>query len=192
MLAIDNDASVAPPWPGCKLAIGMQGLEQLLREERMGFGSLGVVVAIGGSRGSDRIKIEDELSSRGAAILEVRHPTANVCSSAVFGSGCQLLMGSIVGSAVRLGRSVIINSGAQVDHDCVVEDGVHVGPGAVVAGETKIGRNAFIGAGAVVLPRVTLGQNVVVGAGAVVTSDVAGGLVVTGSPAREVRHVAGR
>jgi len=168
---------------------GMSELERMLRAEQITFQSLRFVAAIGGARGRDRMAIEDELTKRGAIVLDVRHPTALVSSSAVLGSACQLLMGTIVGPVARLGRSVIMNTGSQLDHDCVVGDGVHLGPGAVVAGEVTVGDRTFIGAGAVILPRVTIGCDVVVGAGAVVTVNIADGLVVSGVPAKKVSHV---
>jgi maltose O-acetyltransferase len=50
-----------------------------------------------------------------------------------------------------------------------------------------IGDNVWLGGGAIVLPGVTVGDDSVVGAGAVVTKDVPAGVVVVGSPARQVR-----
>ncbi len=41
----------------------------------------------------------------------------------------------------------------------------------------------------VVCPGVTIGSNVVVGAGSVVTKDVPDNVVVTGNPARIIRHL---
>lgn len=54
----------------------------------------------------------------------------------------------------------------------------------------SVGNNVFFGSGSVVMPGVTIGNDVVVAAGAVVTSDVPGGVVVAGVPARVVKTTA--
>jgi UDP-3-O-[3-hydroxymyristoyl] glucosamine N-acyltransferase len=42
---------------------------------------------------------------------------------------------------------VIINSGANVDHDCFVADFAHLGVNACMAGSSSIGEFAFLQAG---------------------------------------------
>jgi acyl-[acyl carrier protein]--UDP-N-acetylglucosamine O-acyltransferase len=73
------------------------------------------------------------------------------------------LPGSIVNAGARLGRNVIINSGAVVEHDCVIGDHVHVASGAVLASAVNVGAGAHIGAGAVVRQCIEIGASVMVG-----------------------------
>ncbi len=42
--------------------------------------------------------------------------------------------GAIINADVRIGRHVIVNTAAVVDHDCRVKDFVHIAQGAVLAG----------------------------------------------------------
>jgi acetyltransferase EpsM len=82
---------------------------------------------------------------------------------------------------------VIVNTGAIVEHDCVLEDGSSLGPGACMAGRVQIGRGAFISTGVTLAPRVRVGAGTVVGAGSVVVADLPDGVLAYGVPARVVR-----
>lgn len=112
------------------------------------------------------------------------HPSATVSPHTSFGVGGMIVHGSIIQSGSHLGNHVIVNTGAQIDHDCRIADFVHVGPGSILCGAVDVGEGAFIGAGAVILPGIRIGEWSIVGAGAVVVHDVPGGATVTGNPAR--------
>jgi acetyltransferase-like isoleucine patch superfamily enzyme len=79
---------------------------------------------------------------------------------------------------------VIVNSGAIIEHDCLLEAGVHVSPGATICGGVRIGELTWVGAGATIIHGLTLGAGAIVGAGSTVLQDVEGGDTVVGSPAR--------
>lgn len=110
---------------------------------------------------------------------------------------------SIVEHHVTLEDRVRIHSQAFIPEYSVLKRGAWVGPGVrltntphplcpdiqrCIAGPT-LEPGAKIGANATVLPGVTVGENALVGAGAVVTHDVPPGAVVTGNPARLVKHI---
>jgi acetyltransferase-like isoleucine patch superfamily enzyme len=88
-----------------------------------------------------------------------------------------------------LGEGCIVNTAASVDHECRLEEGVHLAPGARLAGCVRVGRNATIYTGAAVLPRIAIGEGAVVAAGAVVSADVPPYTLVAGIPARPVRSL---
>jgi sugar O-acyltransferase (sialic acid O-acetyltransferase NeuD family) len=140
-------------------------------------------VAIGRC-GPDRMQRVQAFHARGIATPPLLHPLASVSPSSSMGLASQVLAFALVGAEARVGDACIINHRASVDHECVLDEGVHVAPGATLCGCVQIGKNVFVGAGAVVLPRLRVGENAVIGAGAVVTRDVPAGAVVVGNPAR--------
>lgn len=123
------------------------------------------------------------------AFTNAIHPSVVFSRYARTGIGNMILHGSIVQAMVRIGNHVIINTGAKVDHDCILEDYVHIAPGVVLCGSVKIGEGAFIGAGSVIIPGKQVGAWAVVGAGSVVIHDVPDNTVVAGNPARVIRNL---
>ena len=173
------------PLPGIPLHRGREGFEIWLATRPDG--PIWGIAAIGGARGNDRLEIQQLFESRQIQPATIVHPTAFVASTASIARGTQVLAQASVCAAAKLGLACIVNTQANVDHECVLGDGVHVGPAACLAGCVEIGRNSFVGAGAVVLPRIKIGRDVVVGAGAVVTKDLPDGVVAYGNPARIAR-----
>jgi sugar O-acyltransferase (sialic acid O-acetyltransferase NeuD family) len=179
----DNDAHRASPFPGVPIFHGPSGFARW-KAERGDLSGIGLVVAIGGDRGRDRVAIQDRLEGEGLTPLTVVHPRGFVAEGAQIAAGSQVLAQAAVCVEAELGRACIVNTGATVDHECVLGSGVHVGPGAHLAGCVRVGDFAMIGSGAVVAPRIQVGEGAVVGAGAVVLHDVAPDSVVVGNPAR--------
>lgn len=140
-----------------------------------------LVVAIGDN--GSRLKIVNQLS--GAVFANVIHPSVLLGRNTVMGNGCMLLHRCIVQPGTAIGEHVILNTACQVDHDGVIDSYVHVGPGAVLCGEVKVGEGALIGAGSVVLPGRKIGRWATVGAGSVVVEDVPDHSVVMGNPAKK-------
>jgi sugar O-acyltransferase (sialic acid O-acetyltransferase NeuD family) len=183
LAAIFDNKSLHSPFVDVPIYLGQEGLSSWL-VNRTNETKIYACVAIGGSRGIERLMLQDWLQEQGIQPLTVIHPRAFVASDAEIGIGTQILAMSAVCANVKLGCSVIVNTSASVDHDCVIGNGVHVGPGVRLAGEVHVDEYAFIGTGAVVLPRLKIGPRAIIGAGAVVVRDVAAGETVVGNPAK--------
>lgn len=181
------DRSIArSPDPACPIFPGFDALAHWV-EAHPERERLCAAVAIGGPHGRDRREIAAALHGLGLELPTLIHRDARVARTAEIAKGAQVLIGAIVGAKARIGSSTIVNSGASLDHDSVIEAGAHIGPGATLAGETHIGEDVFVGTGAVILPRVRVGPGAIVGAGAVVLNDVPDGATVVGNPARRKR-----
>lgn len=183
LVALVDNRDVISPFPGVPVLKGEAGLVAWLEQRGGGF-DLFATVAVGGTRGRDRIELMSMLRARGLKPLTVVHRTAFVAADAQVGEGCQILAQAAVCANVRLGAGTIVNTAASVDHDCIIGTGAHIAPGARLAGEVTVGARAFVGIGAIVLPRIRIGEDAIVGAGAVVTRNVAPGATVIGIPAR--------
>jgi UDP-perosamine 4-acetyltransferase len=141
-----------------------------------------VVLGFGESRG--RADAICRIKAAGYELPSLVHRTAHVCASAEIAEGSQILALSYIGPDARIGRGVLVNTGAIVEHDVAVEDGAVIAPGATLCGRVRIGAEAAVGAGATVLPDVSVGPRAVVAAGGLVREDVPAETVVAGVPAR--------
>ena len=74
------------------------------------------------------------------------------------------MAGVVIQTSTIIHENSIINTGALIDHECVIQKNVHIAPGAVVCGKLDR-KNTFIGAGANILPNTIVPENSVVGAG---------------------------
>lgn len=183
LTALFDNRDIPSPFHDVPIYPGENGFLQW-QENHSSPHSIRACVAIGGARGRDRLERMLWLQARGYPPLTVKHPTAFLSTDAQIGDGCQILAQSAVCASARLGQTVIVNTRASVDHDCIIGNGVHIAPGATLAGEVIVGDFAFVGTGAVVLPGIRIGAGAIIGAGAVVTCDIAAGATVIGTPAR--------
>ena len=117
------------------------------------------------------------------------HPTAIVSHTAIIGEGTVVMQGVIVQACTRIGKHCIINTGASVDHECIVEDFVHISPHATLCGNVHVGEGSWVAAGTVVLPGVKIGKWSVIGAGSVVSKDIPDGVLAVGNRCKVIKKL---
>jgi sugar O-acyltransferase (sialic acid O-acetyltransferase NeuD family) len=111
------------------------------------------------------------------------HPSAIIHSSVEIGEGTVIFAGAIVQPRTRIGRHAIVNTAASVDHDGLLEDFVHIAPGARLSGNVTVREGALMGVGSAAIPGTTVGAWAIVGGGGAVVSDVPPGATALGVPA---------
>lgn len=183
VVAFFDNNEVSSILSGVPVYFGEVGFNSWVKEAKNLLNVTGLV-AIGGHRGTDRIKIQNIFRAAGLKLDPLIHPTAFVCNTATLGQGSQVLAQAVVAADSKLGAACIVNHKASVDHECILGDGVHLAPGATVCGCVTVGDNVMIGAGSVVLPRLKIGPDSIIGAGSVVTKDVPARSVIVGNPGR--------
>ena len=142
-----------------------------------------IIISIGANL--IRKKIAEKLTGTfGLAI----HPTAILSPTAKINVGTVVMQGAIIQSDTTIGKHCIINTRASVDHECIIEDFVHISPGAVLCGNVSVGEGTWIGAGATIAPGIKIGKWSIIGAGAVVVRDVEANTVVAGVPAKVIKY----
>ena len=187
----DNNSSLESPLPGVPVSYGIAGLQafiKYLNSKNLSPADIDCITAIGGGNGKARASMTQLMESHGFTPRSLIHRSAIISSTADLGQNLQLLAGSIIGAFATVGDYTIINSGANVDHDCKIGRMCHLAPHAALAGEVVIENNVFVGTNATVLPRISIGADSVIGAGAVVIKNVRTGSVIIGNPGLPQSH----
>ncbi|MEX2514393.1 MAG: acetyltransferase [Cyclobacteriaceae bacterium] len=131
-----------------------------------------LVLAIGDN--ATRKKLYQKYMGR-AQFATLIHPSAIISRRAHLEPGGVILERAIVKVNCRLGKQVIVNTGASIDHDCVIGDFAHIAPQATLCGGIQVGEGTLVGANSTVLPNLKIGAWCKIGAGSLVLSDVPDG-----------------
>jgi sugar O-acyltransferase (sialic acid O-acetyltransferase NeuD family) len=143
-----------------------------------------VIVAIGDNL--TRGQVAALVTGLGFRLATAVHPSAQVGEGVVLGAGTVVMAQAVLNPGTRTGENVIVNTGATVDHDCTLEELVHIAPGVHLAGNVRIGARSTVGIGASVIQGIRIGRGARIGAGAAVVMDIPDDSTAVGVPARVV------
>ena len=112
------------------------------------------------------------------------HPSAQIAIDVTIDNGTVIMAGAVVNPSTKIGKHCIINTGAIVEHDNVIEDYVHVSPNVALGGTVRIGSLTHVGIGATIKNVITICPDCVIGAGAVVVKNIEKRGTYVGVPAK--------
>ena len=124
---------------------------------------------IGIGNNSIRKKINNENNLK---LYTAIHPSAIIAEDVKIGTGSVIMAGVVINPGTVIGKNCIINTSSSLDHDNLLEDYVHISPGAHLAGTVTIKEGTWICTGAIVKNNITIGKNNIIGAGGVVIKDI--------------------
>lgn len=141
-------------------------------------------VAIGNN--SVREKVQEELMDEGLNVVSLIHPSVVLATDVEIDIGTAVMAGVVINSSTRIGKGCIINTSSSLDHDNVIDDYVHISPGASLAGTVRVGKGSWLGIGSVVSNNVNICSGCKLGAGAVVVNDITESGTYVGVPVRRI------
>ena len=143
-----------------------------------------LIVSIGDNN-TRRLIAEKVNATFGMAI----HPSAIISDSVKIDVGTVVMQGGIIQACTQIGRHCIVNTGASIDHECVIGDFAHISPRVTLCGNIHGGEGTWIGAGTVVIPGVKIGKWSIIGAGSVVDKDIPDGVLALGNRCRVIKSL---
>ncbi len=178
---------------GCRAVLGCQPFQnarvrhQVSRQEAL-------VIGNGTRIGNSVVLYAGTVLGEGAMVGDL----ASIRERTTIGDGTVIGRSAAVECRTTIGSRCLIQTGAYITADMVIEDDVFIGPEVSTSNDKymsrrpyplagpRIRRGASIGNNATLLPGVEIGAHALVGAGAVVTADVPAHATAVGVPARVI------
>ena len=119
-----------------------------------------------------RREINNRMEGKGFQFTQVIHPSSIISSDVNVYAGVQIMAGVVVQPGVSIGKSSVINTGSNVDHDCVIHDNCHLAPSVTLSGNVVVKNGTHIGTGTSVIQGISIGSDCIVAAGSIIHHDI--------------------
>lgn len=148
--------------------------------EHLNDGSTDFIIGIGNN--AVRKTIAETYNVNWVSII---HPSAQIAFHTEIGKGTVVMANAVVNVCATVGEHCIINTGAIVEHDNVIENYAHISPNAALGGTVRIGSLTHVGIGATVKNNTEICSDCTIGAGAVVVKNIKEPGTYVGVPIRK-------
>ena len=125
----------------------------------------------------------EQLSQNKQRLISLVHPTAVIASGVDIGAGSVVFANATINIGTSIGRGCILNTACSVDHDCTIQDFVHISPQAAIAGGVQIQQDSWIGINTTIKECLTLAKHTQTGAGSVIINNTESHTLYVGVPA---------
>lgn len=115
------------------------------------------------------------------------HPSVIIGKDVEIGEGVVAMAGCFFNPKSKIGNFTFFATGAQIEHDCIIEDFASISAGSVMGGHVRICNHAAITLGVTIVDRLTIGKNSVIGSGSLVTKSIPDNVLAYGNPCKIIR-----
>lgn len=146
-------------------------------------------IAFGIGNNNIRANLFKKVKKEGFEIVILIHSSSIISPSASIEEGTVIMPNAVVNANSTIGKAVILNSSSIIEHECKIDDFVHISPGVDLAGDVKVGKYTHIGIGSCVVQGIKIGKNCLIGAGSVVVNNFYDNIKAFGNPCRKVEEI---
>ncbi|OOF01930.1 NeuD/PglB/VioB family sugar acetyltransferase [Salinivibrio sp. MA607] len=144
---------------------------------------LDLFIAIGENK--KRKKIFKVLTQYGFKLPNVSAKTAYVDRTVKLGKGNVISHYVVINAQSEIGDNNLVNTGAIIEHDCLIGCHNHIAPSSVICGNVNISDLVLLGVGSIVLPFLSVRTGTSLGASALLNTNVSvDGKTYIGIPAK--------
>ena len=119
-----------------------------------------------------RIELFDVLNKNKIEIATLSSTSSIISRHSNIGKGTAVMHGVIINSGAQVGVNCILNTNSLIEHDVTIGDHCHISTGVIINGEANIGNGCFIGSGSIIREGVNIGDRSIISAGQVVMRDI--------------------
>ena len=121
-----------------------------------------------------RYKVSEQIYSQvnNFKFVNAIHPSVIIGNNVSIGKGVVAMAGCIFNPKSDIGNFCFFATGAQIEHDCIIQDYASVSAGSITGGHVNVGKFSAVTLGVTIFDRVKIGENTVVGSGSLVTKDL--------------------
>ena len=180
---IDSQAEIGSTLFGYNVIGRQEEISELIQKHKIDAG----FIAIGDNY--SRKFVKDVISSlvTDFDFVNAIHPSVLIGKNVKLGVGIVMMAGVIVNPDAVVEDFCILNTGAQLEHNCFLGEYSHLSAGSLTGGKVTIGKFSTITLGVTIIDRITIGENTVVGSGSLVLKDLPDNVLAYGNPARIIR-----